>query len=324
MPVAASARETKSVKVPSAAQALHVLREGDLRQREADRSFAERSPSALKSAFGQHPLRCEAGEKRRPKNRAGSEAVRGDNFHRLCSGRDMLANSWRARVFGCFVSHIRGIGRCVLYFRIANIMDSLPRFVLDYWPLPWGSLRPRWRPAGGGGGGGGGGAGGGASGRSEVETKPHHGASQTDLTTCDPGQVWDAKKHKCLQRHSGVLPDSDLTEYAFALAKADRNQEAIDVLDLLENPNTPRALNYRGYATRKLGRTDEGIGYYLQSVALDPSYPQVREYLGEAYVIQGKFDLAKDQLSTIERLCGSKECEYYEDLAEALENAHAL
>jgi hypothetical protein len=28
----------------------------------------------------------------------------------------------------------------------------------------------------------------------------------------------------------------------------------------------PRALNYRGYATRKLGRTDEGIGYYLKSV----------------------------------------------------------
>jgi tetratricopeptide (TPR) repeat protein len=177
---------------------------------------------------------------------------------------------------------------------------------------------------GGGGGGGGGGAGGGASSGSGFETKPHHGVSQTDLTTCDPGQVWDAKKHKCLQRHSGVLPDSDLTEYAFALAKADRCQEAIDVLDLLDNPNTPRALNYRGYATRKLGHTDEGISYYLKSVALDPSYPQVREYLGEAYVIQGKFDLAKDQLSTIEKLCGSKECEYYEDLAEALDEAHAL
>ena len=104
----------------------------------------------------------------------------------------------------------------------------------------------------------------------------------------------------------------------------DRYQEAIDVLDLLDNPNTPRALNYRGYATRKLGRTDEGITYYLKSVALDPSYPQVREYLGEAYVIEGKFDLAKDQLSTIEELCGSKKCEYYEDLAEALEEAHAL
>ena len=167
-------------------------------------------------------------------------------------------------------------------------------------------------------------AGGGASGGAGTEKKSQRGVNKTDLTTCAPGEVWDTKKRKCLERHSGVLPDSDLTEYAFALAKAQRFQEAIDVLDLLDNPNTPRALNYRGYATRKLGRTEEGIGYYLQSVALDANYTQVREYLGEAYVIQGKFDLAKDQLATIEKLCGSKECEYYEDLADALEKAHAL
>jgi tetratricopeptide (TPR) repeat protein len=92
---------------------------------------------------------------------------------------------------------------------------------------------------------------------------------------------------------------------------------------LLENPNTPRALNYRGYATRKLGRTYEGIGYYLKSVALDPAYPQVREYLGEAYIIEGKYELAKEQLSTIEKLCG-KDREYYNDLADALTDAHAL
>jgi tetratricopeptide (TPR) repeat protein len=161
---------------------------------------------------------------------------------------------------------------------------------------------------------GGGGAGAGA---------PTH-SKKTDLTTCEPGQVWDAKQHKCLTKRSGVLPDPELTEYAYALAKAERYQEALDVLDTLDNPNTPRALNYRGYATRRLGRTDEGISYYLKSVALDPAYPQVREYLGEAYVIQGKYDLAKDQLATIEKLCGSKDCEYYEDLADALEKAHAL
>ena len=120
------------------------------------------------------------------------------------------------------------------------------------------------------------------------------------------------------------MPDAEMTEYAYALAKADRHQEALDVLDILQNPNTPRALNYCGYATRRLGRTDEGISYYLKSVALDPAYPQVREYLGEAYVIQGKFDLAKDQLATIEKLCGSKDCEYYEDLSDALKTAHAL
>ena len=92
--------------------------------------------------------------------------------------------------------------------------------------------------------------------------------------------AWDIKPRECFMRHSGVLSDPDLTEYAYALAKADRYQEAIDVLDLLDNPNTSRALNYRGNATSKLGRTDEAIGYYLKSVTLDPNYPQVREYVG--------------------------------------------
>ena len=155
------------------------------------------------------------------------------------------------------------------------------------------------------------------------ESAPYRAQAPDDLTTCAPGQVWDRKHHRCLRRSSGILPDSELTEYAYALAKADRFQEAIDVLDMLDNPNTPRALNYRGYATRKLGRTDEGIGYYLKSVALDPVYPQVREYLGEAYVIEGKFDLAKDQLATIGKICGTQ-CEYYGELAKALADVHAL
>ena len=142
----------------------------------------------------------------------------------------------------------------------------------------WRRSRRRGGGAGAGGGGGGraavaGGGGAGAAGRSQDE--------QTDLTTCAPGMVWDTKRRKCLMRHSGVLPDPDLTEYAYALAKADRYQEAIDVLDLLDNPNTPRALNYRGYATRKLGHTDEGIGYYLKSVALDPNYPRCASTLGK-------------------------------------------
>jgi tetratricopeptide (TPR) repeat protein len=144
-----------------------------------------------------------------------------------------------------------------------------------------------------------------------------HKMNRSDLTTSAPGMVWDTKHRKCLMRHSGVLPDPDLTEYAYALAKADRYQEAIDVLDLLDNPNTPRALNYRGHATSKLGRIDEGIGYYLKSVTLDPNYPQVREYVGEAYVIMDNYKLAREQLSTIEKLCG-KDCEYYGDVAEAL------
>ena len=98
-----------------------------------------------------------------------------------------------------------------------------------------------------------GGAGGAAAGADGTNGSAGKDVNRTDLTTCMPGQVWDANKHKCLQRHSGVLPDSELTGYANALLKADQFEEAIDVLDLLDNPNTPRALNYRGYATRRLG-----------------------------------------------------------------------
>jgi tetratricopeptide (TPR) repeat protein len=115
-----------------------------------------------------------------------------------------------------------------------------------------------------------------------------------------------------------LLPDADLAEYAIVLAKAERYDEALAVLNKMKNSNTAVALNYRGYVTRHLGRVDEGIGYYLRSVKLDPRYAQVREYLGEAYVIKGDMAKAKEQLAVIRTLCGNTECEEYEDLAKAI------
>ena len=149
------------------------------------------------------------------------------------------------------------------------------------------------------------------------------GASRADggrddtTPTCPRGQVWDSRTQRCVQAQSGVLPDKALAENAYALAKAERYDEALAVLDLMQDRETPQALNYRGYATRKLGRVDEGIGYYLKSVALDPHYAQVREYLGEAYVIKGEVERARDQLRAIEAICGT-DCEEYEDLAKAI------
>jgi hypothetical protein len=84
------------------------------------------------------------------------------------------------------------------------------------------------------------------------------GNERSNTTTCDKGQVWDSKSQKCVKAENGVLPDEALTDYAFALVKAGRYGEALAVLDLLKNPNTPVALNYRGYATRKLGRSTRG------------------------------------------------------------------
>ena len=88
---------------------------------------------------------------------------------------------------------------------------------------------------------------------------------RSDLTTCPKGQVWSVKKKACMKRAAGLFTDDEPADYAFALAKAKRFDEALDTLDQIEGAPTPKAWNYRGYATRKLGRTDEGIGYYLKS-----------------------------------------------------------
>ena len=143
------------------------------------------------------------------------------------------------------------------------------------------------------------------------------GGSSNSTQTCPRGQVYDSRSQQCVQAHSGVLPDKQLADYAYALAKKERYGEALAVLDLMKDPKTPQALNYRGYATRKMGRTDEGIRYYLMSVKLDPHYAQVREYLGEAYVIKGDVKRAREQLQAIKGICGT-ECEEYEDLAKAI------
>jgi tetratricopeptide (TPR) repeat protein len=138
---------------------------------------------------------------------------------------------------------------------------------------------------------------------------------------CPKGQVFDSRSQKCLKQTSSLVPDADRTDYAYRLAKDGRYEEALALLDTLKEPNTAKALNYRGYATRKLGRTDEGISYYLQSVKLDPHYAQVREYLGEAYVVKGRLDLAQEQLQQIKSICGSTTCEEYQDLAEAINDS---
>ncbi|MET0429683.1 MAG: hypothetical protein ABW026_14455 [Microvirga sp.] len=179
--------------------------------------------------------------------------------------------------------------------------------------------------SGGGGGGAAGGGGGGSAGGGGPSGDGNGGGNGGESSAnaakgalaCQRGSIWSQKSRRCVQVRGEILTDEALTDYAYVLAKAERYDEALDMLDQVRNPETPKTLNYRGYVTRKLGRLDEGIGYYLRSVSLDPHYAQVREYLGEAYVIKGKLDLAREQLGVIGTLCGT-DCEEYRDLAEAI------
>jgi tetratricopeptide (TPR) repeat protein len=154
-----------------------------------------------------------------------------------------------------------------------------------------------------------------ASGSARADGGGGGGGSQQQ--TCPRGYVYDSSSNRCVPQHASVLSDDALAEYAYALIKQQRYQDALAVLELVKNPNNAVALNYRGYATRKLGRLDEGIGYYLKSVSLDPHYAKVREYLGEAYLVKGDPASARAQLQAIKGICGTT-CESYEHLAIAI------
>lgn len=145
----------------------------------------------------------------------------------------------------------------------------------------------------------------------------------SDVVECRKGMVYDEKKRKCVLAQSGVTPDDVLTDYAYHLAKAGRPEEALTLLDMVRDQQTPRVLNYRGYATRLTGKVDEGIVFYKQALAIDPKNVLVREYLGEAYVTKGSIAMAKAQLRKIEELCGNTDCHEYADLAEEIEKAEA-
>lgn len=135
---------------------------------------------------------------------------------------------------------------------------------------------------------------------------------------CPTGQVYESARKQCVPEKTSLISDEDKTRYAYHLAKKGEYQAALDLLNTLKNGDTAEAWNYRGYATRKLGRTDEGIGYYQRSIALDPTYAKAREYLGEAWLVKGRPDLAKAQLKTIATLCGQR-CEEYRDLQAAID-----
>jgi tetratricopeptide (TPR) repeat protein len=148
-----------------------------------------------------------------------------------------------------------------------------------------------------------------------------HAAGDDDAEpTCRKGLVWDKKKQMCIPVKAGVISDDALADYAHALSREERFQEALDVLALVKNQNNAKVLNYRGYATRNLGRVDEGIRYYHQALALDSENVLVRNYLGLAYVKKGEISKARALLGEIGDRCGT-ECKEYVDLAAAIKAA---
>lgn len=109
---------------------------------------------------------------------------------------------------------------------------------------------------------------------------------------------------------------------AVGLVNQQRYSQALDALNRAQaalGPD-PNVLNYMGFASRRLGRTDEALAYYRQALRINPEHRGANEYLGELYIQMGRMDDARRQLARLDGLCAYG-CEEREELARWIQQA---
>ncbi|NOT40558.1 MAG: tetratricopeptide repeat protein [Alphaproteobacteria bacterium] len=99
------------------------------------------------------------------------------------------------------------------------------------------------------------------------------------------------------------------------MIKGEQYAEAIPLLQrvVADNPRDADAWNYLGFASRKVGKLDEALGYYEKALKLDPRHKGAHEYLGELYLMMKNLPKAEEQLTLLKSICASN-CEEVEDL----------
>ena len=117
-----------------------------------------------------------------------------------------------------------------------------------------------------------------------------------------------------------VKPSNDAAlEADFAqgeyLIKSEKFAEAIPYLErvIAKKADHADALNYLGYANRKLGKNDVSLGFYQRALKADPKHKGANEYLGELYLQMKDLPKAEAQLAILKELCPTG-CEEREDL----------
>lgn len=87
-----------------------------------------------------------------------------------------------------------------------------------------------------------------------------------------------------------------------------------------EEPRNADAHNLLGYSYRKQAQPNmpKAFEHYKRALELDPNHKGAHEYIGEAYLMDKKPAEAEKHLAALEKICGNKTCEEYQDLAKAI------
>ena len=156
-------------------------------------------------------------------------------------------------------------------------------------------------------------------------TAPSSGAGTTATTPATDAGAKKCKKFTaesdkwkaCMKAAKQSMNNEDLYATGYQLAKAGDYSDALEFLTAGTGQKDVRFLTMIGYSTRKLGKIDEGMGFYAQALAIDPNSVNTREYLGEAYLQKNDLESAKGQLTEISNRCGTT-CEPYKELNDAI------
>ena len=104
--------------------------------------------------------------------------------------------------------------------------------------------------------------------------------------------------------------------------KAKDWKKALSELNLAarEEPRNADVHNLLGYSYRKQAAPDltKAFEHYKTALSLNPRHRGAHEYIGEAYLMDKKPQEAEKHLAELEKICGNKTCEEYEDLAKSL------
>ena len=129
-----------------------------------------------------------------------------------------------------------------------------------------------------------------------------------------------------------ALADANVAPRTVTSADFDLGFEAVKIKDwptavqhltnvVRDEPTNADAQNLLGFAYRNQKKFDLAFRHYNEALRIDPKHKGAHEYLGETYLLTGNKAKAQEHLVALERICGGKSCEEYEDLARAIARA---
>ena len=119
-----------------------------------------------------------------------------------------------------------------------------------------------------------------------------------------------------------AAPKVDRMASGRAAIKSSDWKKAISELSaaVKEQPGNADAHNLLAFSFRKQATPDlpKAFEHYNTALKLNPNHKGAHEYIGEAYLMDGKPAKAEEHLARLKTICGGSACEEYDDLAKSV------